>query len=329
MPRPIADALAGTPSMSGQGTMGEENEPDALAAFGVGFAALDTEVYDPVFSGEALGGYRVDLPIPVPGVLLQPDRELGAAFFDEHAVALAATSPTIEIVRLRGVGHLIHDSRSHRGGVRRRGPPVPRHPRAGMICDPHHHLWEHPEKPYMMSQLRADTGSVDGVVKTVFVECGSSYRTAGPEAFRPVGETEFVVAADPDGFIAGIVGFADLTVPEIDDVLAAHVDAGRGRFRGIRHVNAFDPSPDVRASHTDPPEGLLGMAEFRRGVVRPRPRRAQLRRLDVPPAAARADGAGPGPSRRDRSSSTTSAVRSGSAPTPGAATRSWHRGGPR
>ena len=131
-----------------------------------------------------------------------------------------------------------------------RGPAV--------ICDPHHHLWEHPEKPYMMAQLRADTGSVDGVVTTVFVECGSGYRTDGPEAFRPVGETEFVVAADPDGFIAGIVGFADLTAPEVADVLAAHVEAGQGRFRGIRHVNACDPSPDIRESHTKPPPGLLG-----------------------------------------------------------------------
>ena len=135
------------------------------------------------------------------------------------------------------------------------------------ICDPHHHLWEHPEKPYMTAELRADTDTVEEIVKTVFVECGSGYRTDGPEAFRPVGETEFVVAADPDGFIAGIVGFADLTAPEIDDVLAAHVEAGDGRFRGIRHVNAFDASPDVRVSHTNPPEGLLGMEDFRRGFA--------------------------------------------------------------
>jgi predicted TIM-barrel fold metal-dependent hydrolase len=136
-----------------------------------------------------------------------------------------------------------------------------------MIVDPHHHLWEHPEKPYMMAQLRADTGSVDGVAKTVFVECASGYREDGPEAFRPVGETEFVVAADPDGFIAGIVGFADLRLPDVADVLAAHVDAGRGRFRGIRHASAWDASPDVRESHTKPPPGLLGQDDFRRGFA--------------------------------------------------------------
>ena len=54
------------------------------------------------------------VPIPSPGVLLQPDRELGAAFFDDHAERLAAVSPQIEIVRMRGVGHLIHDSVTHR-----------------------------------------------------------------------------------------------------------------------------------------------------------------------------------------------------------------------
>lgn len=136
-----------------------------------------------------------------------------------------------------------------------------------MIVDPHHHLWEHPEKPYMMPQLRADTSSVEGLLATVFVECGSGYRTAGPEAFRPVGETDFVVAADPDGFIAGIVGFADLTRPEVADVLAAHVEAGQGRFRGIRHASAWDASPDIRESHTKPPPGLLGQADFRRGFA--------------------------------------------------------------
>jgi predicted TIM-barrel fold metal-dependent hydrolase len=134
-----------------------------------------------------------------------------------------------------------------------------------MIVDPHHHLWEHPEKPYMMPQLRADTSSVDGLLATVFVECGSGYRADGPEAFRPVGETDFVVAADPDGFIAGIVGFADLTRPEVADVLGAHVDAGQGRFRGIRHASAWDASPEIRESHTKPPPGLLGQADFRRG----------------------------------------------------------------
>jgi predicted TIM-barrel fold metal-dependent hydrolase len=136
-----------------------------------------------------------------------------------------------------------------------------------MIVDPHHHLWEHPDRPYMMPELGADTSTVPDVASTVFVECASGYRTDGPEAFRPVGETEFVVAADPGGSIAGIVGFADLRAPEVADVLAAHVEAGRGRFRGIRHASAWDASPDIRESHTKPPPGLLGQPDFRRGLA--------------------------------------------------------------
>jgi L-fuconolactonase len=136
-----------------------------------------------------------------------------------------------------------------------------------MIVDPHHHLWVHPTNPYMAPELHADTATVPDLAKTVFVECASGYRSDGPEAFRPVGETEFVVAADPTGFVAGIVGFADLTRPEVADVLAAHVDAGQGRFRGIRHASAHDPSPDIRESHTKPPPGLLGQDDFRRGFA--------------------------------------------------------------
>jgi L-fuconolactonase len=138
---------------------------------------------------------------------------------------------------------------------------------AGVIVDPHHHLWVHPTDPYMATELRSDTATVAEVVKTVFVECASGYRTDGPEAFRPVGETDFVVAADPDGFVAGIVGFADLTRPEVADVLAAHVEAGQGRFRGIRHASAHDPSPDIRESHTKPPPDLLTGDDFRRGFA--------------------------------------------------------------
>jgi L-fuconolactonase len=136
-----------------------------------------------------------------------------------------------------------------------------------LICDPHHHLWQHSGNRYMVQDLRADTDSGHRVGQTVFVECMSGYRAGGPDAFRPVGETDFVVAADPDGFIAGIVGFADLRAPEIDDVLAAHVEAGAGRFRGIRHASAWDPSSDIRPSHTNPPPALLGDPAFRSGFA--------------------------------------------------------------
>jgi predicted TIM-barrel fold metal-dependent hydrolase len=142
------------------------------------------------------------------------------------------------------------------------------------ICDPHHHLWHHATDPYLLTHLHADTGAGHNVVETVFVDCMAEYRTDGPEHLRPVGETAWVagLAAESEAgdgaTIAGIVGFADLTLgAAVEEVLAAHVEAGDGRFRGIRHATSWDASPDVRNAHTSPPEGLLGHDDFRAGLA--------------------------------------------------------------
>jgi predicted TIM-barrel fold metal-dependent hydrolase len=144
------------------------------------------------------------------------------------------------------------------------------------ICDPHHHLWDYPGRRYLLDELLADTGSGHRVVATVFVECTSMYRADGPEAMRPVGETEFVngVAAmsasgryGPTRAAAGIVSFADLTLGDrVGAVLDAHL-AASPRFRGIRHAAGWDQSDQVRNSHTNPPPGLLGDGRFRRGFA--------------------------------------------------------------
>ncbi len=141
------------------------------------------------------------------------------------------------------------------------------------ICDPHHHLWDRPESRYVLDDLLADTGSGHNVISTVFVECAASYRTSGPAELRPVGETEFVDAiavaaeASPTKVAAGIVSFADLNLgPHVGVVLDAHAEAST-RFRGIRHAAGWDASDEVRNSHSDPPEGMLATAAFRRGFA--------------------------------------------------------------
>lgn len=144
------------------------------------------------------------------------------------------------------------------------------------ICDPHHHLWDHPNSRYLLDELLLDTGSGHRVVSTVFVECASMYRAHGPEGLRPVGETEFVngvAAMSASGgygatrVAAGIVSFADLTLgAAVGDVLDAHA-ARSGRFRGIRHAAGWDESRDVRNSHTHPPAQLLARADFRAGFA--------------------------------------------------------------
>ncbi|MDP6343647.1 MAG: amidohydrolase family protein [Alphaproteobacteria bacterium] len=158
------------------------------------------------------------------------------------------------------------------------------------ICDPHHHLWdtgheasarfrrEQVEPRYLLDQLLADLGSGHNVVSTVFIECAAMYRAAGPAEMRPVGETEFVngIAAmsasgqyGPTRVAAGIVGFADLNLGDgVAAVLEAHIAAGGGRFRGIRHAASWDASDDVRNSHTNPTRGMLAEPVFRAGLAR-------------------------------------------------------------
>ncbi len=143
------------------------------------------------------------------------------------------------------------------------------------IVDPHHHLWPGaPGVAYLLDELRADTGGGHNVEATVFIECGTAFRTEGPEPLRAVGETDYVrkiAEASRDGRgarIAGIVGATDLRLPEVQTVLDAHVEAGGGLFKGIRHGAAWDPSPDIRVSHHNPPAQLLLDDTFRAGFAR-------------------------------------------------------------
>ena len=136
------------------------------------------------------------------------------------------------------------------------------------ICDAHHHLFEHTTPPYLLDALRADTATGHHVVSSVYVEAGSHFRAEGPRELRPVGETEWVASLPrDDGLLAGIVGHADMRRgAAAAEVLAAHVEAGRGRFRGVRHVVAWDPAPELQAGlarHGD----MLRMPEFGEGVA--------------------------------------------------------------
>lgn len=117
-----------------------------------------------------------------------------------------------------------------------------------VIIDPHHHLW----RPgagldYGLDQLKADVADGHLVECTVFMECGSAYDTGAPAHLAPVGETAFIAGEslrDPDRTIRAIVGHADLTLDNLDEVLDAHVAAGQGMFRGVRDAlsRAEDPA---------------------------------------------------------------------------------------
>jgi predicted TIM-barrel fold metal-dependent hydrolase len=141
------------------------------------------------------------------------------------------------------------------------------------IIDPHHHLWPAGGSlPYGLADLEADLGSGHNVVDTVFVECGAAYDRSADDAFAPIGETTFVTgeAERSDRTVmGGIVAHADLRdAANLDAVLDAHEQAGRGRFRGIRHAGSHALHPEVLTIPGGAPAGLYADSAFRAGVVR-------------------------------------------------------------
>jgi len=143
------------------------------------------------------------------------------------------------------------------------------------ICDPHHHLWDHPTHRYLLDEILEDTGDGHNIVSTVFVECNSMFRGSGPEELKPIGETEFVqgiAAMSASGqygntrVAEGIVSHADLSLGQnVRPVLEAHIAASNNRFKGIRHATGWHPEKSVRNSHSRPAEHLMQNDKFLEG----------------------------------------------------------------
>jgi len=155
------------------------------------------------------------------------------------------------------------------------------------ICDPHHHLWEFRTErvahKYLLDEILADVNAGHNIVSTVFIECAAMYKTDGPEAFRVVGETEFVngiAAMSASGLYgdcriaAGIVGSADLNAgAAVGAVLDAHIQAGGGRFRGIRCQGNWDSGEAAKSGRgATGPERFMDPG-FREGFAELAPRR--------------------------------------------------------
>ena len=146
------------------------------------------------------------------------------------------------------------------------------------IIDPHHHLWDTPQRGlYLLPELLADTGGGHNIVSTVFLECQSMFRATGPEELRPVGEVEFVngtAAMSASGqygttrVCEAIIGWVDLMLgAKVRKVLEAEIEAGGGRFRGVRYGTSHDDSIVGKfVSRPIPPHRLLD-PKFREGFA--------------------------------------------------------------
>jgi hypothetical protein len=142
---------------------------------------------------------------------------------------------------------------------------------ARRIVDPHHHLWPiGGSLPYGLDQLHDDARAGHLIEQTVFIECGASYRTDGPAHLASVGETEFVAGEslrDPTHIISGIVAHADLRRDDLNEILDAHAQAGKGLLRGIRDALSRADHPEVLAIPGRAIKDLYKDTNFRRGVT--------------------------------------------------------------
>lgn len=147
------------------------------------------------------------------------------------------------------------------------------------IIDAHHHIWATSPAPafdpYDAEALIADKcGAGHNIVATVYVDSHANYAADGPDYLRPVGETRFAdnVARNADrrggcarGACAAIVSHADLLRgAAVGEVLDAHL-AASPRFRGIRHMTAFDADLPPIYGCTKP--GVMGRFAFLQGCT--------------------------------------------------------------
>lgn len=140
------------------------------------------------------------------------------------------------------------------------------------IIDAHHHFYDRPGWTYLQDAYQADARSGHAIESSVYMQALTRYRQQGPTALQPVGETEFVVAVTSNSHASqtakGIVGYADLRAgADVGAVLDAHIKAGEGRFRGVRHLTTWDSDTSLANPLTAATQGLLGDTAYRAGLA--------------------------------------------------------------
>ena len=131
-------------------------------------------------------------------------------------------------------------------------------PGNGGVVDSHHHIWDPAKRPHEwlvalpslnrpfdLSQLE-QVATPLGVSATVLVQVLND----------PAETEEFLALASASEFIAGVVGWVDLTDPGVGETLARLSELpGGDKLVGVRHLVPNEPDPDWLRRH-----------EVRRGV---------------------------------------------------------------
>jgi esterase len=87
---------------------------DAIAALAFGYHRLDIGVIDGAIDGSTLAATNTSAPVSPPVVIVAADDAFGAAFSTQDEARLAASGQRVEVSRISGSGHRIHQSRRHR-----------------------------------------------------------------------------------------------------------------------------------------------------------------------------------------------------------------------
>jgi predicted TIM-barrel fold metal-dependent hydrolase len=125
-----------------------------------------------------------------------------------------------------------------------------------VIIDAHHHLWDPADRPYpWMDDSVAPIRRRFDVSDLLAATAGTPVtRTVVVQAVHDAGETAWLLA-QPEP-VAGVVGWVDLTAPDVPERLASTTSGpGGDRLVGIRHQAQDEPDP-----------GWLARPEVVRGV---------------------------------------------------------------
>ena len=87
---------------------------DAITARAFGLKHVDVHVLDAALDGSLLVALDTSAPVAAPVLILAADPALGSAFSPDHAKLLTALHPSVEVVRVPGAGHGIHQERAGR-----------------------------------------------------------------------------------------------------------------------------------------------------------------------------------------------------------------------
>lgn len=116
-----------------------------------------------------------------------------------------------------------------------------------LVVDAHHHFWDPTRRDYYwmsdeLDRIRRPFGPAD--IKPLLQETGVD-RTVVVQTIPSVEETrEFLVVAEEHDFVAGVVGWVDLTEASVAGVIAG-LRAGPGgrHLVGLRHQAHDEPDP--------------------------------------------------------------------------------------